>query len=126
MLTSAAIIPLAGPLREGTSIGRQHVERTLADLICKRGGTAVDDVAGLVRHKAIPFEDNRMCRTFLSVDEADLIVGVPTVLEYFTLQYIHSRANDESPKLLGDDFRAMKTKVCPAEMNMTLLKAPNV
>lgn len=105
MRSSTVIIPLAELLREGTSISRRYVEKTLAEFTCKRDGAVVDDVVDFIRHKAIPFEDNRICRTFLSVDEADLSVGVLTVLGYFTLQYIQSRANDESLELLDDDFR---------------------
>ena len=105
MRPATIIIPLAELLRLDAETGRRHVEEALAGFTCERDGAVVEDVVDFIRHKAIPFEENRICRTFLSVVESDLSVGTLTVLGYFTLQYIQSEANGESLAMLSDDLK---------------------
>ena len=96
MQTGTVIVPLAELLQVDSKVSKKSVRDVLLGFTCERDGTVVEDVVDFIRHKAIPFEENRVCRTFLAIRECDLSVGMLTVLGYFTLQYIQSKANDES------------------------------
>lgn len=105
MQIETIIVPLAELLRVDSAIAKRCVGDALAGFTCEWGGSVVEDVVDFIRNKAIPFEENRVCRTFLAVSESDLSVGKLTVLGYFTLQYIQSKANDESLSSLEPALR---------------------
>lgn len=107
MHASVTILPLAELLQTDAAGSRNCVEEALKGFVCEYKGSVVSDVVDFIATKAIPFEENKICRTFLAVDEGDLGQGVLTVLGYFTLQYIQSRVNDESLEALGEDLRGI-------------------
>lgn len=105
MQASTVIVPLAELLQVDSQVGGRRIWDALSKFTCERDGAVVEDVVDFIHHKAIPFEENRICRTFLAVRESDLSAGELKVLGYFTLQYIQSRANDESLDSLSPDLR---------------------
>jgi len=68
-------VTLSELLRTDVASGGKSVRDALANFTCERNGVVIEDAVDFIRNKAIPFEVNHVCRTFLAVSERDLSVG---------------------------------------------------
>lgn len=101
------IVPLADILRPDDKEASEYVRRILSEFQCERNGIVNHDVVSFIASRAIDFEENHICRTFLAIDSDALSFGELKVYGYFALQAIGTEPDPDAVAGLNSAMKEM-------------------